>query len=137
MIEELPPVVQTKLRAVSKPIGERRIWIRELLATHGTLTTTEITEIIGDKIGLVGRMLGMMEEDLMVKPIEVHSKGAKGRGEFTWALRCHPAPSLRQQPEEMKERCPTCGALVRSIFDHVDGCPGEENDPCPSVGKPQ
>lgn len=23
-------------------------------------------------------------------------------------------------------RCPTCGERVVSIFDHVDGCPGEE-----------
>lgn len=23
--------------------------------------------------------------------------------------------------------CPTCGAKVRSIFDHVDGCPGDQS----------
>lgn len=28
---------------------------------------------------------------------------------------------------EEPNRCPTCGEPVTSIFDHVDGCPGDED----------
>jgi hypothetical protein len=27
--------------------------------------------------------------------------------------------------DDLKENCPTCGARVASIFDHVDGCPDD------------
>lgn len=99
MIDELPAPTQERLWPVKKKLGDQSLWIRELLATHGTLTTTEIVSMVRSNPNLVSRKLSLMEQSLMIKPIAINGKGVKGRGEFRWALRCYPEPCVRKKGE--------------------------------------
>lgn len=78
---------------------ETRLWIRELLSQNGPMTTGQVASVIRLPMKLTSRKLFDMEVATMVKVIAANIPGVTRR-ENVWALRCHPAPAIRQENDQ-------------------------------------